>query len=266
MEVRIDLTAREVVIYCDPFADDLIVEGRDSLSGVLTSPVSPKSRTDIEWTPFGSDIAELRTYEMRDRADNTTTLCVKNRCSPCTYEASVLAIIYEDVWHDDREAAAEREEMALLAHGHPSNLRARVPRNTLIFERIVGRNTIAPLLGVKQIIAIGERDSRRIVRARWDALDDYTILSREEGMRSWISCCESHVNDLGKDGDERRCDTQGGYDTSQLSATSRCESNCLFDNSRQAVSAQLCNALRSRCNKPFAISQTVSAGRRSYMS
>ena len=255
MEVRIDLTAPEVVIYYDPFADDLIVEGRDSLSGVLTSPVSPKNRTDIEWTPFGSDIAELRTYEVRDRADNTTTLYIKIRCSPCTYEASVLAIVYEDARHHDRDAANEREEMALLAHGHQSKLRARVPRNTLIFERIVGRNTIAPLLGVKQVIAIGERDARRIVRARWDVLDDYTILSREAGMRSCIPCCQSQANDRGKDRDEKRCDTQGGCDTSEHSATSRRERDCLVDNAKQEISAQQSSDLRSNCDEPSEISQ-----------
>ncbi len=206
MEVRIDLTAPEVVIHYDAWADDIIVEGRDSLSGVVASPVAPISRANVEWTSFGSDVAELRVYEVRDRADNVTTLYLKVRCSPFAYEASVLAIVYNDEAHRDRNASAEREEIATLARSHEPPTRARTPRNTLVFERIVGRNAVAPLLGVRQIVAIGERDARRTVRARWDALDDYTILIRETGSGSCGPC---------RDDKDRDDNEQGGHDSNE---------------------------------------------------
>ena len=212
LNVRIDLTAPEVVIHYDPIIDDLVIEGRDSLSGVVASPVAPTSRTDVEWTAFGSDVAELRTYEVRDRADNLTTLYLKVRCSPLAYEASVLAIVYDDVAHQDRDASAEREEVATLARDDRHAARARAPRNTLVFERLVGRNVAAPLLAVRQIVAIGERDARRTVRARWDALDDYTILVREAGAGSCGPCRderdEDHHEHDDREGDEQRREEQ----------------------------------------------------------
>ncbi len=227
LEVRIDLTAPEVVIYYDPLADDLVVEGRDSLSGVAASPVAPKSRTDVEWTSFGSDIAELRTYEVRDRADNSTTLYLKVRCLPFAYEASVLAIVYDDAAHDDRDASSEREEVATLARDYQRTARARAPRNTLVFERLVGRNAAAPLLGVRQIIAIGERDARRTVRARWDALDDYTILVREAGAGSCGPCRENRDGDEsehgGREWDELRREKQLEREEGEQAATQRRE-------------------------------------------
>lgn len=210
MSVRIDLTAPEVVIHYDPVVDDIIVQGRDSLSGVTANPVPPTSRTDVEWTSFGSDVAELRTYEVRDRADNSTTLYLKVRCSPFAYEASVLAIVYDDVAHREHDAAAEREELATLARDSQRALRARAPRNTLMFERLVGRNAAAPLLGVRQIIAIGERDTRRTVRARWDALDDYTILVRESGSGSCGPCHDDRDSDHEPDDESRRDESRRG--------------------------------------------------------
>jgi hypothetical protein len=147
-------------------------------------------------------------YEVRDRADNLTTLYLKVRCSPLAYEASVLAIVYDDVAHQDRDAFAEREEVATLARDDRRTVRARAPRNTLVFERLVGRNAAAALLGVRQIIAIGERDTRRTVRARWDALDDYTILVRETGAGSCGPCRderdEDHHEPDDRDGDAQR--------------------------------------------------------------
>lgn len=225
--MRIDLTAPEMIIHYDPISDDLVVEGRDSLSGVVVSPVAPTSRTDVEWTSFGSDVAELRMYEVRDRADNFTMLYLKVRCSPFAYEASVLAIVYNDAVHHDRDASAEREEVATLARHHQHTARTRAPRNTLVFERLVGRNAAAPLLGVRQIIAIGERDVRRTIRARWDALDDYTILVREAGAGSCGPCREDRDEDdsehSGRDGEEQRREEQREREEGEHAATQRRE-------------------------------------------
>ena len=49
-----------------------------------------------------------------------------------------------------------------------------------------GRNSTHPVLGVKQIVSIGDGESRKTVRARYDVLDDLTLLSHETGS----ACCE----------------------------------------------------------------------------
>jgi hypothetical protein len=61
---------------------------------------------------------------------------------------------------------------------------------------------------VRQIVAIGERDARRTVRARWDALDDYTILVREAGAGSCGPCRD--VRDV-KDGEHGGCDSDARH-------------------------------------------------------
>ena len=186
LTVRIDKTAPEVMISYDPFADEIVVEGRDSLSGTKAGPVVPVGRVDALWTDFGSDVAEIRTYRLTDLADNATVLYLKVRCSPLTYEASVLGIAYDDLRH--RRDKSQDQEVSRV-HGEARGQFYHQP-NTLVFERLVGRAPAAPLLGVRQIVAIGECDGRVVHRARYDALDDYTILGRERGTSSCVPCTE----------------------------------------------------------------------------
>ena len=131
-------------------------------------------------------------YEARDRAGNTTTLYLRVRCSPLNYEASVLGLVYDDHRHaGDGDLAARREEAAGMAQssaGARSDGARRADRNTMVFERLAGRGSARPLLGVRQLVAIGGGDSRRTVKARYDALDDYTIIVRESGAGSCGPC------------------------------------------------------------------------------
>jgi hypothetical protein len=189
--VRIDKTAPEVVLSYDPQIDDIIVEGRDALSGTAAGPVPPQARVDAQWTDFGSDVAEIRTYCIEDRAGNVTTLYLKVRCSPVAIEASVLGIAYDDQHHrGDREGGYANSDL----HGERGG-RFYHERNTIVFERLVGRNGAAPHLGVRQVVAIGEGQSRSIVRTRYDVLDDYTLLARERGTISCVPCQREHNKD-----------------------------------------------------------------------
>lgn len=225
LDVRIDKTAPEAVISFDPVANDIMVIGRDGLSGVDPTPVKPSYVSPTIWTDFGSDVAEKRVYQISDYADNRTTLTMKVRCSPETYEASILAIRYDDARHsnledetfdrgehrhypdedetfDRGERRHRRSEDETFGHGkhkhrqdedgtfddgelrdYPSDHQ----RNTIIFERLVGRNSAHTLLGVKQIVSIGEGESRTTVRARYDVLDDLTLLAHETGS---LCCAE----------------------------------------------------------------------------
>nr|MDQ2668725.1 hypothetical protein [Gemmatimonadota bacterium] len=191
LAVRIDKTAPEVVISYDPQTDDIHVEGRDSLSGTAAGPVPPKTRVDVTWTDFGSDVAELRTYCIEDRAGNVTTLYLKMRCSPVAIEATVLGIAYDDQHH---RADGEQGNANSNIHGE-RNGRFYRERNTIVFERLLGRDDAAPLLGVRQVVAIGEGQRRLIVRTRYDVLDDYTRMSRERGTVS----CVPPQRERGKD-------------------------------------------------------------------
>lgn len=191
LSVRIDKTAPEVVISYNPDADDIVVEGRDSLSGTIAGPVAPTGRVGAPWTDFGSDVAEIRTYRIADQADNVTTLYLKVRCSPVAIEASVLGLAYDDLRHNtdeqqrsDQVSFVNKEGVSSYLHGQERGWLYQ-QRNTLVFERVVGRTPAAPLLGVRQIVAIGDGESRAVVRARYDVLDDYTILAREQGT---VSC------------------------------------------------------------------------------
>lgn len=181
LTVRIDKTAPEAVISFDPVANEIMVTGRDGISGVDPIPVKPSHISPTMWTDFGSDVAETRVYQIRDRADNKTTLKIKVRCSPETYEASVLAVCYDDEAHSERKYGTFNDM--------PGTERVKeFPRNTIIFERLVGRSNAQPLLGVEQIVSIGEGGSRSTVRARYDALDDLTLLAHQTGS----PCCAEH--------------------------------------------------------------------------
>lgn len=235
LTVRIDKTAPEAVIGFDPAADDIIVTARDGLSGAEPDAVPILSRTDTVWTSFGSDVAELRVYRLADHADNTTTLTLKVRCSPCAYEASVVALIYDDEPHNEalvqrerEEAESERERQEHEAKragdrereredpelrqaengehqdggkgcrddepvtkdaGHerkPEGPRRPEPEfaipNTMVFERLVSRAADGALLGVRQAVSIDRGSVRRTVRARYDVLDDYSLVDRGSGQ------------------------------------------------------------------------------------
>ena len=185
LEVRIDKTAPEAVISYDAVADDIVVVGRDGLSGVDPGPVPPIATSPIEWTDFGSDVAELRIYRISDHADNTVTVALKVRCSPQRWEASVLEVRYDDVSHertyDGRNQQRDESHQTLRGDGQWGDRE----RNTIVFERVVGRNATQTLLGVKQVVSIGEGDSRTTVHARYDVLDDLTLLVHETGS----ACC-----------------------------------------------------------------------------
>ena len=96
LAVRIDKTAPEVLISYDPETDEIVVTGRDSLSGVNPGPVPAVFSAPTQWTPFGSDVAERRVYRIVDHADNETYLELKVRCSPRKWELSILRIGYDD--------------------------------------------------------------------------------------------------------------------------------------------------------------------------
>jgi hypothetical protein len=175
--VNMDKTPPEAVITYDPKAHQIVVTGRDALSGVNPGSIPPVSITPANWTDFGSDAAEQRTYLISDRAGNTLALTMKVKCEDDEFEFSVTDLRYN---HDEK-------------HHKPQ-------RNTIEFERVVGRGLDHPLLAVEQEVSLGEGDARSTVEATYDVLHDESEIEyltggckantkpgegqREKGLRS----------------------------------------------------------------------------------
>jgi hypothetical protein len=78
--VRIDKSPPEAALRFDPVRQDLVVLGQDALSGVPSGPVTPTVQD------------HLRTFTIRDRADNTLVLTAQVRHDEQALTASVLSL------------------------------------------------------------------------------------------------------------------------------------------------------------------------------
>ncbi len=167
--VRIDKTPPEAVITYDPNAHEIVVHGRDSLSGVDPGPLSPGwSVVPTTWTDYGSDCAEMRTYRIQDHADNSLLLTMKVKCQPDELEFSIT-----DLRYNGQQEPRKPE------------------RNTIEFERLVGRGPGHPLLAVEQEVSFGEGSSRSTLQASYDVLHD------ESEIELLTGCCNERKDPAG---------------------------------------------------------------------
>jgi hypothetical protein len=162
--VRIDKTPPEEMITYDPRSHLIVVTGRDALSGVNPGVLSAISVTPSTWTNFGSDTAEIRVYRVLDLAGNSLALTMKVRCEPDKYELSVMDLCY----NEDTKPYGDTK-----LH--------KLERNTIEFERLMGRGLGHPLLAVTQGVSLGEGDERRTVEATWDVLHDVPEIEHSTG-------------------------------------------------------------------------------------
>jgi hypothetical protein len=114
MLVNIDKTPPEAFVQFDPVTKDVVVFGRDSLSGVAPGPVSPISvqpvqtgdddednkdgKTKDESRPDDKDRpqVEIRTYKVFDLAGNWLVLVEKVRKEEHRISARILSLQYDD--------------------------------------------------------------------------------------------------------------------------------------------------------------------------
>ena len=68
--------------------------------------------------------------------------------------------------------------------------------NTMVFERLIARAPSGALLGVRQAVSIDRGSVRRTVRARYDVLDDLSLIRRESGE---IPCAEAQIGSVPAD-------------------------------------------------------------------
>jgi hypothetical protein len=98
--INIDKTAPEAFIQFDPATKNVLVFGRDSLSGVSPSAVSPFLVTPPDGHKGNGDDddddgrMEQRTYRILDRAGNIVTLVLKVKAEGHELKAKVISLQY----------------------------------------------------------------------------------------------------------------------------------------------------------------------------
>ena len=100
VSVNIDLTAPEVFIQFDPVSKNVLVFGRDALSGVSSASVPPLSVTppgrhrDDDDDDDDDGGMEQRTYRVLDRAGNTVTLVLRVKEEEHHVKAKIVSLQY----------------------------------------------------------------------------------------------------------------------------------------------------------------------------
>jgi hypothetical protein len=189
--VLIDKTPPEAVIGYDPKTHQIVVTGTDALSGVNPGPIAPASVLSSTWTDFGSDAVETRTYRIVDRADNSLVLTLKVKCGADEYEISVTDLCYGDSDFRYQEGRQSHQPQ----------------RNTINFERLMGRSQDHPLLAVEQVVSLGEGAGRRTVAATYDVLHDESEIAHV--TRDCGSSGKSDDELEGKGGDKNDSEQRG---------------------------------------------------------
>ncbi len=103
LPVNLDKTPPEAFNQFDPVHRDLVLFGRDDLSGVVPGPIAPTSVVpltrkdeDKEDNEAQHEISELRTYQVFDLAGNSLTLKEKVRRSDHSISAEILSLQYNN--------------------------------------------------------------------------------------------------------------------------------------------------------------------------
>jgi uncharacterized repeat protein (TIGR01451 family) len=161
--IKLDKTPPEAYDQFDPVAHDVVLFGRDSLSGVAPGPVAPKSVVPIlgDKEDDGKDgededhaRRELRTYQVLDRAGNSL---------------QVVEIVRKDRHHISMQVIS-------LQYGQSAVL--NLPRNAQTFEWHLRED--ASLRELEQEFQAGPgREAQRVV-ARFDAHKNQTIIVQQE--------------------------------------------------------------------------------------
>jgi hypothetical protein len=99
-----------------------------------------------------------------DHAGNSLTLTMKVKCEPDEYELSVMELRYDPDPQQHHETKPQKPQ-----------------RNTIEFERLMGRGLDHPLLCVTQEVSFGEGDGRSTVEATWDVLHDEPEIEHSTG-------------------------------------------------------------------------------------
>jgi hypothetical protein len=146
LDVKIDKTAPEAAIQFDPVRKDVVLFGRDALSGVPTGPIAPVSVTPTR----GGGAGEQRTYQLSDAAGNMLVLAVAVQRTGQVVQAQVVSLQY---------------------NGGPV---LTPPTNQSDFAWVAERD--GSLKQLQQRMVIGQGSSRRAVGASFDGTKNQTTI------------------------------------------------------------------------------------------
>jgi hypothetical protein len=165
LSVNLDKTPPEAFNQFDPLSRDVILLGRDALSGISPGPIKPVSvvalqRTDKDGEDRDAEHSadELRTYEVRDVAGN-------------------LLILKEKVKRSDHSIAVQM--LSLQYNGEPA---ITLPDNTQRFEWSFDRDGTLTKLEQQFAILIktrGREEDGQQLTARFSAREKETLIRRE---------------------------------------------------------------------------------------
>jgi hypothetical protein len=198
IDIRIDKTPPEADISYDPQTHQIVVTGRDALSGTAPGPVVPTSVVPTIWTDFGSDITELRTYHIVDLAGNSMEIAIKVKLGNRELEAGVVGVRYSDDGRgcknepgNGNNPGKENRQKQRGKKGKPGNSSGynrgpdcqgypelKAPqKNTIVFGRLRGRGLDKALLAVWQEVDLDRGASRTTVEASYNVLCDETMFA-----------------------------------------------------------------------------------------
>ena len=189
--INIDTTPPQAFNQFDPTTKNVLVIGRDQLSGVPAGPIAPISAKPARWTADDDGdkddghgghedrkpSAQLRTYLIADRAGNTLQVVELVSIQGHHVKVRVVSIQY---------------------NGGPV---VRAGRNEERFEWETDKNGV--LRELVQMVDVGTRSNRRRVQAEWNAKKNQTVIH--------ISDESEHSDAGGEKG--RKKEEHGEHDT-----------------------------------------------------
>lgn len=149
LTVKIDKTPPEAYLQFDPVTRDLVLFGRDGLSGVSPGQIAPQSVVPDKGK------GEIRTYHVVDLAGNTLDVVVEVKRTGAQLRATITSLSY---------------------NGAPA---VAPVDNTMKYEWSAPKG--APLDELHQLMETGRGDSRQEVAAEWHADAAQTVIHAPAG-------------------------------------------------------------------------------------
>lgn len=169
LTVALDKTPPEAAVQFDPVTKNLVVIGRDALSGTSTGPISPttvvpmtgdengvgntaRSNANQEGRDQGTR-AELRTYTVTDRAGNRLVLVIRVNQVGRELKAQIVSLQY---------------------NGGP---RLTPPAHEIVFTWSVERD--GQVKNLEQRLVLGADENRQVVTAKFERTKMQTVIRVE---------------------------------------------------------------------------------------
>ncbi len=178
--VNIDMTAPEAFFQFDPVRKDILVFGKDNLSGPSSSdPFVPVSSVWAKWEGESDDPdkgknVELRTYRITDLAGNSLTIGEKVKLDGKEIRAKIVSLQYNNdpaILLLDNNSSAGKNNGTTTPPG--------LSKNEMKFEYSVDKDGSA-IKELNQKIDIGQGKDKQRLDAKYDAKKNETTIKTSE--------------------------------------------------------------------------------------